>query len=521
MNNSSANEKERTYGERDNLISTTDPKSYITFSNDKFCEIAGYTQEELIGNPHNIVRHPDMPKQAFKNLWEVIKTGKTWMGPVKNYCKGNKEYYWVSAFVTPIVDVNGRTIEYQSVRTKPKREWVERAIEAYAALRQDKTPSRLRYPRFNLGLISSVLSALLVVFAGIHLAADMGAMSIMMLVASLLLLLSIFMQRSRLQQVQKTAKAGYDNPFMEFVYTSKLDDYSSIELAFIKKEAELRSVVARSIDTSTVVVNDAEKNLSDTQTMKDNLTNQVNETTQVATAVTELNHSIREVADSANASRELSTETNNISSQAQESVDKTIEVISQLNAELESSKVTIDELTSSTNQIESILGVIGSIADQTNLLALNAAIEAARAGEAGRGFAVVADEVRSLASKTQSSTEEIRSMIANLQSAASKATTTMESGSALSASCQEQAKETGDLLITMNEMTLKVSDASYQIASAVEEQADVTNLVNESLESMQEISRKNSELSDISVEKTNALVERVKNLRSLMVQFQR
>lgn len=521
MNNSSANEKERTYGERDNLISTTDPKSYITFTNDKFCEIAGYTQEELLGNPHNIVRHPDMPKQAFKNLWDVIKTGKTWMGPVKNYCKGNKEYYWVSAFVTPILDVNGRIIEYQSVRSKPKQEWVNRAIDAYAELRQDKTPSRLRFPRFNLGLISTVLSALLVAFSGVSLATGMGAMSIMMFAASLLLFISTFMHRSRLQQVQKTAKAGNDNPLMEFVYTSKLDDYSAIELAFIKKEAELRSVVARSIDTSTEVCNGAEQTLSDTQTMKDNLTNQVNETTQVATAVTELNHSIREVADSANASRELSTETNNISSQAQESVDKTIEVISKLNAELESSKVTIDELTSSTNQIESILGVIGSIADQTNLLALNAAIEAARAGEAGRGFAVVADEVRSLASKTQSSTEEIRSMIANLQSAASKATTTMESGSALSASCQEQAKETGDLLITMNEMTLKVSDASYQIASAVEEQADVTNLVNESLESMQEISRRNSELSDVSVGKTNALVDQVKNLRSLMIQFQR
>lgn len=521
MNNSSANEKERTYGERDNLISTTDPKSYITFANDEFCEIAGYTEEELKGNPHNIVRHPDMPKQAFKHLWDALKAGKTWMGPVKNYCKGKKEYYWVSAFVTPILDSHGRIIEYQSVRSKPKREWVQRAIDAYADLRQDNTPSRLRYPRVNWSSMSVLFSSLMVLASGIHLTSDMGALSIGMLVASLLLCFSTFVQRSRLQEIKDTAKVADDNALMEVIYTDKLDDFSAIELAFIKKEAELRSVVARSIDTSTVVCNDAEKNLADTQTMKDNLTNQVNETTQVATAVTELNHSIREVADSANASRELSTETNNISSQAQESVDKTIEVITKLNAELESSKVTIDELTSSTNQIESILGVIGSIADQTNLLALNAAIEAARAGEAGRGFAVVADEVRSLASKTQSSTEEIRSMIANLQSAASKATTTMESGSALSSSCQEQAKETGELLITMNEMTLKVSDASYQIASAVEEQADVTNLVNESLESMQEISRTNSELSDVSVEKTNALVERVKNLRALMIQFQR
>ncbi|WP_157939726.1 PAS domain-containing protein, partial [Vibrio lentus] len=97
------------------------------------------------GKPHNLVRHDDMPKQAFKQLWDYVQSGKSWMGVVKNNCKEGREHYWVSAFVTPIKNENGEISEYQSVRTKPDDEQIQRAESIYASLKQNKKVSMFRF----------------------------------------------------------------------------------------------------------------------------------------------------------------------------------------------------------------------------------------------------------------------------------------------------------------------------------------------------------------------------------------
>ena len=102
------------------LVSETDEKGVITFANDDFCKIAGYSVEELIGKPHNIVRHPDMPKVAFKSLWDTVKSGQTWTGYVKNKTRDGG-YYWVFATVYPFESCDGRR-GYLSCRRKPTRE---------------------------------------------------------------------------------------------------------------------------------------------------------------------------------------------------------------------------------------------------------------------------------------------------------------------------------------------------------------------------------------------------------------
>ncbi|MGQ0417897.1 PAS domain-containing protein, partial [Bacillus sp. HC-TM] len=84
-----------------NILSTTSPQSHITYVNPDFIKISGFTEEELLGQPHNIVRHPDMPPAAFEHMWSTLKSGRSWMGLVKNRCK-NGDHYWVSAYVTPI-----------------------------------------------------------------------------------------------------------------------------------------------------------------------------------------------------------------------------------------------------------------------------------------------------------------------------------------------------------------------------------------------------------------------------------
>ena len=115
------------------LVSETDEKGIIRFANDDFCKIAEYTLEELIGKPHNLVRHQDMPKAAFEDLWKTIREGKVWTGYVKNKTKSGG-YYWVFATVYPFESYDG-TKGYISCRRKPSRKEIEAAEELYKTLR--------------------------------------------------------------------------------------------------------------------------------------------------------------------------------------------------------------------------------------------------------------------------------------------------------------------------------------------------------------------------------------------------
>ena len=117
--------------ESDFLVSQTDQKGIITFANHDFCKVSGYDLHELIGEPHSILRHPDMPKTAFKELWETVTSGKVWSGYVKNRTK-DKKFYWVYAMVYP-THMNGE-LSYISCRRKPNPEEIKTATELYKTL---------------------------------------------------------------------------------------------------------------------------------------------------------------------------------------------------------------------------------------------------------------------------------------------------------------------------------------------------------------------------------------------------
>ncbi len=118
------------------IVSKTDLKGSLTYINQYFLDISGFTEQELIGKNHNVVRHPDMPPAAFDDLWNHMKLGRPWTGMVKNRCK-NGDYYWVEAHVTPIRQ-NGSVVEYMSVRTKPSREQIAEAEELYRNINAGK-----------------------------------------------------------------------------------------------------------------------------------------------------------------------------------------------------------------------------------------------------------------------------------------------------------------------------------------------------------------------------------------------
>ncbi|OLQ87438.1 chemotaxis protein [Vibrio panuliri] len=504
------------YSHTVNLISTTDPSSYVTYANHDFCEIAGYSEAELLGKPHNVVRHQDMPKAAFKQMWSYLKSGKSWMGLVKNQCT-DEQHYWVSAFVTPIKDAEGNIIEFQSVRSKPDSSQISRAAALYKKLREGKKTNlvRFNYHKLSLGLAALLLlSAFALSVLTQHWAA-FGGLGI-----ALLLLIVQGIQYKRFTSLETIAKQAYDNPLMEKVYTNKFDSYSQVELALMMRKAELRAITGRATETSGHILISAEDEFGTIQSMGQSLNQQCAETEQVATAVEELTQSIAEVSNAASAASMMAEEANEHSSNGLASIDSTISEVNMLVEELTNSQSIINQLAQDTQKIDGILEVISAISEQTNLLALNAAIEAARAGEAGRGFAVVADEVRNLASKTGSSANEIHTMIRQLQETASTAVSAMDKGLELSERCKVRADETGGMLRNISNQLDNVNDSSHQIAAAVEEQASVTQEINRNIVNIKQLADETSMTSHSSIERTRQLVDSIEALQRLMEQFQ-
>ena len=511
---------EREFSRQHNLISTTDSQSRILYANEHFCQIAGYSAEQLEGEYHNLVRHPDMPKAAFADMWLHLKAKKSWMGLVKNR-SSNGDHYWVNAYVTPILDAQGNLLEYQSVRTAPEREDISRAERFYQALNQGRIPSALRRRWPGVGgqskLLQLMLLGLLVAgffFPSPQLAAAVGV--------------GLIVQWShtswwsrRLRQLNTEARKQMLSDVTCVLYTGRNDELAAIELMLRMRQAELRAIVGRSGDTSNMILETAESDIANIQSITQNLEQQQAETEQLATAIDEMNISIHEVAENAASTSELVAAAMDNANSGRQSVDQTISAVNNLHDELTETTRIIGELAASSQQIEQILDVISSIADQTNLLALNAAIEAARAGDHGRGFAVVADEIRSLALKTRSSTAEIQQMIHGLQATADNASRTMESGRVGSVTCRERAAQTGEQLHRMQQMLERVTDASHQIAVAVEEQACVTDEVNRNIHNIKQFAEINTDKSHSAVNRIGLLVERLQQLGRLIQQFQR
>ncbi|RJX64741.1 PAS domain-containing protein [Vibrio sinensis] len=515
MNKDSSLNKD--YSAHANLISTTDPSSYITYANSEFCDVAGYEETHLLGKPHNLVRHKDMPKAAFAQMWQYLKSGNSWMGLVKNQCNDN-QYYWVSAFVTPITDASGNVIEFQSVRSKPAPEQIARAEKLYQRLNEGKVSKTKRIPLHKLSLSATWLA-----FISSLIALFILPQTILAITSALLLLtlVSQTYQYHRFKQTQSIAEETYSNPLMEKVYTNYFDDYSQIDLAITMKKAQLRAVTGRATDTSSKILISAEDEFGTIQSMGQSLNQQCQETEQVATAVEELSHSIHEVATAASVASAMTDEANAESTKGLMSIQSTINEVNSLAAELSHSQNIINQLSKDTQKIDTILDVITTISEQTNLLALNAAIEAARAGEAGRGFAVVADEVRNLASKTGDSASEIHAMIRHLQETSEQAVTAMEQGIIRSDHCKVLADETGDVLNIISEKLDKVTASSHQIAVAVEEQASVTQEVNRNVSNIKALADDTASTSQGSIQRTSDLVARIEDLQRLMQQFSR
>mgnify|MGYP003644374371 CR=1 FL=1 len=511
--------KEKLFNQSEILLSTTTTDSHIKYANKNFCDIAGYTLEELKGNPHNMVRHPDMPKEAFKNLWSFIQAGKPWMGPVKNKCK-NGDYYWVNAFVTPIKDSSGKVNEYQSVRTLPERDVIDRTIKVYSQLKENKQPSVLKYQTDITLWIQLILILLSALSAGSVLFSETNYfISLSMLLISLIGTAVFSFWRKKYKQVVNDAKAIYDNSLMAYLYSGNNDDIGTINLAIQMKQAELKAIIGRVTDDSESITEIAQQSAKRGEDVASILSSQKSETDQVATAITQMSATVQEIAQVVIQASEAAQQGLEISANGQAVVSTTVEAISELSNQLTEVESNITRLINGTKSIETVLNEISSIADQTNLLALNAAIEAARAGEQGRGFAVVAEEVRALALRSQQSTEERSKLLGLLQKESSSATLAMDKGNKLSENCVELARETGETLNKINTEITELANINAQIATSVEEQSVVTEQVNQNIVSISDMSTESEIHGRESVTLSDTLLTRLNEQHSLIGQF--
>jgi len=467
------------------LVSTTDTQGVITYANDAFCNVAGFTREELVGQNHNIVRHPDMPKAAFADLWSKLKKGHSWRGMVKNRCKDGS-YYWVDAFVTPLYDGNN-VVGYQSVRCCPDRTMVNKAEALYRDINAGKLPSEFQS---NIAL-KRILAAITIVLSAGLLAWQASMTAALTLLISSVILLVIFSEELIVLPTQiNKVKERYDSP-SRWIF-SGYGIAALLEYPFVMMQAKVRTILGRSRDSGNTLLQHAQELQQVSDKTLSGLFEENNQLDQLATAITEMTATVEDVSRSTSEAHDKVQLINEECDQAISIITGSQDKINHLSGEVEKAANTADDLVEDVGSISAIMTEIQGIADQTNLLALNAAIEAARAGEQGRGFAVVADEVRTLASRTQSATEQIQSSVVELQNTLQQWSKVMLASKSEAESCVEESTLAKNSMTNINQMIDDMTGLTATIATATEEQTAVANEINTNVHKIDEISKDNT-----------------------------
>lgn len=490
--NSPVTQSEYSFNDSESLYSRTTLKGVILEVNDNFEAASGFTREELIGQAHNIVRHPDVPQAAFADLWVDLKQGRVWRSTLKNWRKDGG-FYWVDANVSPVRNKNREIVGFQSVRLKPSRAEIEAAQQAFARINSGDTSYYIKHGRvfkkapfsvfINSNRVQATLISLLV--AGSQAVQLMGYSAPVVSVLALLGIPALvgwaFYRKNKVTQSMSDwigqVLAASDlalakpKPVEADLHTKVLShrivDFVCAMRATIKGTEDIAKRAAQYAEEAHKA---AKEVLKASQAQHD-------ASAASATAIEEMSNTISEVYGQTQHAKDIVISANQGSVRARGEVESAKDKIHSLVDSIQLTAEQIEILGKRSESIEQIVSFIKSIAEQTNLLALNAAIEAARAGEHGRGFAVVADEVRSLAERTAKATGEITEMISAIRNDASN------SVEAMSAS-KEQAftsmNEVNQIAQTLSEISQGMNEAMQMVENinhAAEEQKTVIDLL--------------------------------------------
>ncbi|AWL12414.1 Aerotaxis receptor [Saliniradius amylolyticus] len=455
---------EHQLGDGEYIVSKTDLTGRITYINRPFKEISGFSDDELMGEQHNIVRHPDMPREAFLDLWRTLKGGEAWQGMVKNRCK-NGDYYWVEASANPIWK-QGKAVGYMSLRAAPSESQKQAAESLYKAFREGRVkgktiwkgqvvstgllgklkrlvPGQIRSWLAITSGVSIVLMLCLAIIAYQHsgevllpaLIALMGVTTIGVgyWVVSQKLLAPL---KEALLACQTIASGNLERN----LDTDRRDEVGKLFHAINTMAANLDSIVTDVRSASEDLASASDNVLTTSDNLSHDASSQAASVEQTSASIEQMTVSIQQNADNARRTDEISRKA---AAQAESGGEKVLRTVEAMKA------------------IAEKVAMIDEIAYQTNLLALNASIEAGRAGEQGKGFAVVADEVRELAERCRVATTEIGDVA--------------KSSVGLAEDAGELFK---DMLPTINE----TSSLVQEIAAACAEQAEGAEQVAKAME---------------------------------------
>jgi len=462
------------------LMSTTDPRSYVTYADEAFIAMSGFSREEIVGQPHNFVRHPDMPKEAFADMWATIQGGEPWTALVKNRRKDG-DHYWVRANAVPVVR-NGKPVGYMSVRTKPDRDEVAGAEALYKDFREGRAGTR----KFHKGLIvrtgllralnwnktlsvrgrirTSMLGMWLALAAfGLVLGGTAGGLRAAGVAALMAGIVSWFLEMQiagPLERLRKQAIAVASGESRDVAMMSRVDEIG-MTMRTISQMGLMFRWLVDDVSQQVITVQTAASEIAQGNNDLSSRTEQAaSSVQQTASAMEQMTATVKNNAHTAKQANELSGTASTAASNGGEAVSQVV--------------TTMNDITASSKKIADIIGVIDGIAFQTNILALNAAVEAARAGEQGRGFAVVASEVRSLAQRSADAAKQIKSLIgASVEKVEAGAKLVDGAGKTME-DIVSQVQRVSNLIGEISSATLQQSTGITQVSQAVGHLDEIT-----------------------------------------------
>lgn len=484
-NNQPVSDQEHVLPADATLVSVTDLKGRIVYGNPTFITVSGYVREELMGQPHNIIRHPDVPAEAFRDLWATLEAGKPWRGIVKNRRK-NGDHYWVEANAIPILR-DDRTVGYLSVRTVPTREQIGAAQALYDRMNAEQAQGRLtlglhrgllrrndafgrllhgaRQAARAVGLsgvvavsalwLTGVLAALVepVVWVPLTAALSLGALA-----------LQQHLQRANFRSILDDARRLASGDLTHRIDADLSGLPGELQRSMSQLAVNLRTVI-HDIHTETENLRGAVAEIaSGNQHLSARTEAQGGSLEQTAGSMAQITASIEHSASASQQGADMAQQAAEVARHSHKAVQDVVQAM--------------DAISDSSRRISDIIHVVEGVSFQTNILALNAAVEAARAGEAGRGFAVVAAEVRALAQRSAGAAREIRQLI---QESAER----VEAGSQHTRQAQDRMAQ---VLQSVGHVSAMLGDVSV---AAQRQQAGVEQ-VNAAVSDMEGITQQNA-----------------------------